>query len=239
MGQNAVLRSFCHFHLNQDTIIHIYNVQTISIHNAVPDPIADVASKASQIWFQEHSFTRGKHYLVTAESGTGKSSFFDFLYGRRSDFQGSIDFDGKSLKSLKVKHWNEVRKQNISLVFQGFRLFSELTVWENLQLKNHLTGYLPDNKMERMLEQLGIPDKRNTPLRFLSYGQQQRVAIIRAMCQPFDFLLLDEPFSHLDEVNQRIICGLVNDELKERQAGLLLCSLGDPYFFDYDERLNM
>lgn len=214
-------------------------MQTISIHNAVPDPIADIASKSSQIWFQEHSFIRGNHYLVTAESGTGKSSFFDFLYGRRSDFQGSIDFDDKPIKSLKVSDWNGVRKQNISLVFQGFRLFSELTVWENLQLKNHLTGYLPDNKMERMLEQLGIPDKRNTPLRFLSYGQQQRVAIIRAMCQPFDFLLLDEPFSHLDEVNQRIICGLVNDELRERQAGLLLCSLGDPYFFDYDEKLNM
>jgi putative ABC transport system ATP-binding protein len=215
-------------------------VQTIAINNIVPDPIADIASKSSEIWFKEHSFTRGKHYLISAESGTGKSSFFDFLYGRRNDFQGNIIFDGKPIKSFKTKEWNTVRQQNISLVFQGFRLFAELTVFENLQLKNHLTGdYLSDEKMMQLLERLGISDKRDIPLRFISYGQQQRVAIIRAMCQPFDFLLLDEPFSHLDEVNQRIICEMVADELKERGASLILCSLGDPYFFNYDEKLKM
>jgi ABC-type lipoprotein export system ATPase subunit len=214
-------------------------VQTIEIHDIVPDPIADIASKSSEVWFKDHSFTRGKHYLITAESGTGKSSFFDFLYGRRHDFQGSITFDGASLHSFKVRDWNKVRQHNVSLVFQGFRLFPELTVWENLQLKNHQTGYLSDQKMMQMLETLGIPEKKDIPLRFISYGQQQRVAIIRAMCQPFDFLLLDEPFSHLDEVNQRTICNMVSAELKERGASLMLCSLGDPYSFEYDEKLNM
>ena len=214
-------------------------MQKIELHHTVPEPIADIALKTSEIWFKERSFTRGNHYLVSAESGTGKSSFFDFLYGRRNDFLGSITFDGKDTKSFKIRDWNRIRQRNISLVFQGFRLFPELTVWENLQLKNQLTGYLAPEKIERMLEVLGIPDKRNTALRFLSYGQQQRVAIIRSFCQPFDFLLLDEPFSHLDEVNQQTICNLVKEELKERGASLILCSLGDTYFFDYDETLSM
>lgn len=214
-------------------------MQTIHLNNTVPNPIAEVASHDSQIWFKERSFERGKHYLVHAESGTGKSSFFDFLYGRRSDFQGKILFDNKDIKSYKVTDWNETRQRNISLVFQGFRLFPELSVWENLQLKNQLTKYLSDQKLIQMLEQLGIPDKKDKPLQQLSYGQQQRVAIIRAMCQPFDFLLLDEPFSHLDQQNQQNICGLINAELKEREAGLILCSLGDPYFFAYDEKLSM
>ena len=156
-------------------------MQTIEIHDIVPDPIAEVASKTSEVWFKDHSFTRGKHYLISAESGTGKSSFFDFLYGRRHDYQGSITFDGASLHSFKVRDWNKIRQHNISLVFQGFRLFPELTVWENLQLKNHQTGYLSDQKMMQMLETLGIPEKRDIPLRFISYGQQQRVALIRAM----------------------------------------------------------
>lgn len=214
-------------------------MQTIELHNTVPEPIADIALKTSEIWFKERSFTRGNHYLVSAESGTGKSSFFDFLYGRRKDFLGTITFDGKEIKSYKVSEWNEIRQRHISLVFQGFRLFPELTVWENLQLKNQLTGYLAPDKIERMLETLGIPDKRDTALRFLSYGQQQRVAIIRSLCQPFDFLLLDEPYSHLDEVNQQTICRLVNDELKERGASLILCSLGDPYYFEYNEQIKM
>lgn len=214
-------------------------MQTIELKKIVPNPIVDIASKTSEIWFQHKEFTRGKHYLITAESGTGKSSLFDFLYGRRRDFQGTMAFDGKETQSLKVSDWNHIRQHNISLVFQGFRLFPELTVWENLQLKNQLTGYLPNEKMKQMLETLGIPDKQDVLLKLLSYGQQQRVAIIRAMCQPFDFLLLDEPFSHLDEQNQQIICGLVNSELKERGASLLLCSLGNEYFFNYDEKLKM
>lgn len=214
-------------------------MQTIHLNNTVPNPIADTASKDSEIWFKQRSFERGKHYLVHAESGTGKSSFFDFLYGRRKDYQGSILFDDKEIKSYQVKDWNETRQKHISLVFQGFRLFPELSVWENLQLKNQLTGYLSDEKMMQMLESLGIPDKKDKPLQLLSYGQQQRVAIIRAMCQPFDFLLLDEPFSHLDQTNQALICKLINFELKERGAGLILCSLGDPYYFEYDEKLSM
>lgn len=214
-------------------------MQTIEIHQIVPEPIADIASRSSELWFQECKFERGKHYLISAESGTGKSSFFDFLYGRRNDFRGTIDFDGANIKRFKDKNWNHIRQQNLSLVFQGFRLFSELSVWENLQLKNHLTEYLSEQKMEQMLEQLGIADKKKAPLQFLSYGQQQRVAIIRAMCQPFDFLLLDEPFSHLDESNQQIICNLINSELKEREAGLMLCSLGNEYFFNYDKKISM
>lgn len=214
-------------------------MKTIHLNNSVPNPIAELASRDSQIWFQQRSFERGKHYLVHAESGTGKSSFFDFLYGRRSDFQGSISFDEKDIKNFKVTDWNEIRQKQISLVFQGFRLFPELSVWDNLQLKNKLTGYLSDESMLQMLEALGIGDKKDRPLQLLSYGQQQRVAIIRAMCQPFDFLLLDEPFSHLDKQNQQNICALVNSELKAREAGLILCSLGDPYFFEYDEKLSM
>jgi putative ABC transport system ATP-binding protein len=214
-------------------------VQTINIHDIVPKPIAETACRSSEVWFKDRTFTRGNHYLISAESGTGKSSFFDFLYGRRSDFSGSVSFDGKPVRDLKINDWNTIRRQHISLVFQGFRLFSELTVWENLQLKNHQTNFFPDEKLQQLLEAAGIPEKRDVPLRLISYGQQQRVAVIRALCQPFDFLLLDEPFSHLDEANQRALCQLVSDELKARDAALMLCSLGDSYFFDYDEKLIM
>ncbi|MBB3188333.1 ATP-binding cassette domain-containing protein [Microbacter margulisiae] len=212
-------------------------MHTIELTQVVPEPIVDIAARDLSVWYTDRRFERGHHYLITSESGKGKSSLFDFFYGRRNDFVGTISFDGHSIKSLRTNDWVEIRQNHLSLVFQGFRLFSELTVWENLQLKNQLTHYLSSEKLNHLLEAMGIADKRNIPLRFLSYGQQQRVAIVRSLCQPFDFLLLDEPFSHLDEINQRTICRLISEEIRERGAGLLLSSLGDPYFFDFDEKL--
>ncbi len=214
-------------------------MKTIQISQVVPCPIADIASHDSSVWFTDRSFECGKSYLIHAESGTGKSSFFDFLYGRRKDYKGFILFDNKNISQNKVTAWNHVRQRELSLVFQGFRLFPELSVWDNIQLKNRLTHYLSDEKICTMLDALGIANKADSPLQILSYGQQQRVAVIRALAQPFDFLLLDEPFSHLDKQNQQLICSLVSAELKERNAGLMLCSLGDEYFFDYDEKLKM
>lgn len=214
-------------------------MHTIELNQVVPEPIADIAARDLAIWYTACRFEHGRRYLIKSESGKGKSSLFDFFYGRRNDFLGTISFDGKSIQSLHVKDWTEIRQQHISLVFQGFRLFPELTVWENLQLKNQLTHYLSAEKLTYLLDAVGILEKRNTVLRWLSYGQQQRVAIVRSLCQPFDFLLLDEPFSHLDELNQKTICGLVSDELRERGAGLLLSSLGADYFFEFDEKLSL
>jgi ABC-type lipoprotein export system ATPase subunit len=88
-----------------------------------------------------------------------------------------------------------------------------------------------------MFEQLGIPEKINTPLSLLSFGQKQRVAIIRALCQPFDFLLLDEAFSHLDEANYSVACRLIAEEVKSQHAALLVASLGEPYTFEYSHKM--
>lgn len=214
-------------------------MHTIKLKQVAPEPIADIAARDLSIWYTERSFECGRRYLIKSESGKGKSSLFDFLYGRRNDFIGNIEFDGASIQSLRIKAWTEIRQRHISLVFQGFRLFPELTVMENLQLKNQLTHYLSADKLNYLLDAVGILEKRNIALRWLSYGQQQRVAIVRSLCQPFDFLLLDEPFSHLDEINQQTICRLISDELSERGAGLLLSSLGDDYFFDFDEKLAL
>ena len=71
----------------------------------------------------------------------------------------------------------------------------------------------------------------------MSYGQRQRVAIIRALCQPFEFLLMDEPFSHLDDANIKIASNLIKEELKMQQAGFLLVSLGERYYFKYDKEI--
>jgi len=84
---------------------------------------------------------------------------------------------------------------------------------------------------------LGVASILNQSCGTMSYGQRQRIAIIRALCQPFDYLLLDEPFSHLDEANVKAACALIRAVCAEQNAGYILVSLGENYFMEYDEIL--
>ena len=86
-----------------------------------------------------------------------------------------------------------------------------------------------------MAKNLGVSDLLDKACHTLSYGQRQRIAIIRALCQPFDFLLLDEPFSHLDEANTMKACQLIDEVVREQKASLILVSLGERFHFQYDE----
>ena len=73
----------------------------------------------------------------------------------------------------------------------------------------------------------------------LSVGQQQRVALIRSLCQPFDFLLLDEPVSHLDEANNRLAASIILSEARRREAAVIATSVGNPLLIEADIRLRL
>jgi ABC-type lipoprotein export system ATPase subunit len=205
----------------------------LKINNLKPYFLSNADPAFDGIWFNDVNFRKGENCLISASSGQGKSSLFSFVFGERTDYTGNIYFDSREIKTLTKTDWQDVRKKNISYVFQGLRLFSELTAMENIQLKNKITDCKSQDEIDCLMEQSGLQDKRNEKTGRLSFGQQQRIAIIRAFCQPFDFILLDEPFSHLDERNIEIMTGLISEELKRRNAGMLLCSLGYGYSFKY------
>jgi ABC-type lipoprotein export system ATPase subunit len=212
-------------------------VETITLHTVKPQIFSEPEVSGSEIWLKNVCFEKGKTYLIFSESGKGKSSLFDYIYGRRRDYSGDILLDEKNVKTLDATQKAALRSRHVSLVFQGFRLFPELTAMENVAIKNRLTHHKTARQIAGMFEQLGISEKINTPLSLLSFGQKQRVAIIRALCQPFDFLLLDEAFSHLDEANSSAACRLIAEEVKSQQAALLVASLGEPYTFEYTHKM--
>ena len=198
----------------------------IELKNALPEVFASRDDIRSEIWHREVTFERGHLYLVEAGSGTGKSSLCSYIIGYRNDYQGIISFDGKNIRNYKVKDWVELRKRSLSHLFQELRLFPELTAYENVAIKNNLTGFKKKKQIEAWFDALGIGDKLHAPISRMSFGQQQRVAMIRALVQPFDFLLADEPISHLDEENGRTMGEIMMEEARSQGAGVIVTSIG-------------
>ena len=181
----------------------------------------------SEIWLHDIKLERGKRYLISAESGTGKSSMCSYIYGYRQDYSGVIAFDGKDIRSLTVAEWCDIRTRHIAYLPQDMRLFGELSAMENVELKNRLTGFKTNKDILHLFEAMGIADKIDSLASKLSIGQQQRVAIIRTLCQPCDFILLDEPVSHLDDENNRIVADLITPEADRQGAGVIATSVGN------------
>jgi ABC-type lipoprotein export system ATPase subunit len=159
------------------------------------------------------------------------------IYGLRKDYDGTLTLHGNNAQDNDLEAWANLRQTKLSIVFQDLRLFLNLTGLENIQLKANLTNTTSLDEILRMAKHLGVSDYLNRPCATLSYGQRQRIAIIRALCQPFEWLMLDEPFSHLDTENIRLATELIEEKLAAQNAGLIIVTLGDTYFFQYDSRI--
>ena len=212
---------------------------TITLHNVIPNVFAQRTDMHSDLWQQDVTFARGNLYLIEAASGTGKSSLCAYLSGYRSDYSGRITFDDTDIRGLRTSAWTSLRQRSLSHMFQELRLFPELTAWENVQIKNRLTRFKTDAEIAAWFEALGIADKRDVKLARMSFGQQQRVALIRALCQPFDFLLADEPVSHLDRENSRIMGEILTAEARRQGAGVVITSIGHHMELTYERRFRL
>ena len=218
-------------------------IDTIILNNVLPRVFAGSENEppvnGSQVWLQKLEFHRSQSYLIEAESGTGKSSLCSFIYGNRGDYSGEILFDGVNVKSFSIARWSELRTHALALLPQEMRLFPELTVLENIQIKNRLTDYKTEGEILEMLRRLEISEKVHQRAAYLSVGQQQRVAIVRALCQPMDFLILDEPVSHLDERNNEIVAQLIQEEASAQNAGIIATSVGNKISISFDEVISL
>lgn len=209
-------------------------MNSIQLQQALPNVFLGRDDINSEIWLRDVTFEKGKTYLVEANSGTGKSSLCSYIYGYRHDYQGRILFDGEDTRDYSVSKWIDIRKHHFSLLWQELRLFPELTAWENVIIKNKLTGFQKKRGIEEWFEMLGIADRKDALCGRMSFGQQQRVAMIRALCQPFDFIFIDEPVSHLDDTNSDIMGRILTAEAERQGAGIIATSIGKRIEIKYD-----
>lgn len=197
-------------------------------------PLAfEFIQKENSLWGADNTLESPGIYKVIASSGSGKSTLISILSGIRSDYAGEIHLDNQKLSGFSPANWSAVRSNKISLVYQDLRLFPNLTVKENILLSQEITGADADKSLQELEEfaaAMKISNQLDKPVKHLSFGQMQRVAIIRAMIRNYKWLILDEPFSHLDQSNAMIAWNLITQQAKMRNAGIIIACL-DPYKF--------
>lgn len=219
-------------------------MNTITFDHVLPRVFATHTDLVSDVWRQRCTFEKGHLYLVEADSGKGKSTFCSYILGYRNDFTGDLLFDSRHSRTLSVSEWVALRRCHIAHLFQELRLFPELTALENIEIKNTLTPpEAPQHKSREQvmewLSQLGIADKSDTRVGLMSFGQQQRVALVRALAQPFDFLLADEPISHLDDTNAAIMAEIMMGEARRQGAAVIVTSIGKHMDLPYEHTIKL
>lgn len=214
-------------------------METIQFKSVLPDVFSKYPDIHSEVWRQELIFSKNTLTLVEAASGKGKSTFCSYILGYRHDYSGQIFFDGSDIRQFNTRDWTMVRTSQVSMLFQELRLFPELTALENVLIKNRLTDYKSKEEILRWFDRLGIADKCNVRVGQMSFGQQQRVALMRALAQPFDFIVADEPISHLDDDNSAVMARLMMEEAHRQGAGVIVTSIGKHMQLEYDRVLRL
>lgn len=147
------------------------------------------------------SVDQGEFVSIMGPSGSGKSTLLYLLGGLDKPTSGTISLEGEDLSKVKKKAMSKLRRNKIGFVFQFYNLVQNLNVEDNIMLPIILDGKKPkhyEDKLNEILEVIGLTDKRKQTPRELSGGQQQRVAIARALISEPDIIFLDEPIGNLD-----------------------------------------
>lgn len=171
-------------------------------------------------------------------SGSGKTTFLGVLSGLDEPDAGDVSWSGRAMRSLSEAEVTEIRRRRMGIVFQSFGLLPALSAAENVELPLRIDGRRPTDARERAeawLRRLGLGDRLDNRTFELSAGQQQRVAVARALIIEPDVVLADEPIAEVDTENADIILDALLDVV--RRGGAVLAATHNPEALRYANRV--
>lgn len=173
----------------------------------------------------DFTFERGKWYTIYGVSGSGKSTLLNVCGGLEIPDSGKILFDGIDIYSQSDLKLSSIRNIRIGFIFQFFHLIGDLNVYENILLPLNISGLSPDRVwLEEILDVLDIGGLTNRAPSTLSGGEQQRVAMARAIINRPDFVFADEPTGNLDSGNTEAVMRLLRKLKEQSGAGVILAT---------------
>lgn len=169
------------------------------------------------------TFETGKMYVITGESGSGKSTFLSLLAGLDIPKNGTITVDGEDLSRIDRDAY---RREKVAVIYQAFHLFPLLTALENVMYPLEIQGVARKEARERAkeyLREVGIDEKKFGKYpRMMSGGEQQRTAVARAMASGGRIILADEPTGNLDTENEEKIVELLISLAHDRDFTVIM-----------------
>ncbi len=168
---------------------------------------------------------RGDSLSITGRSGAGKSTLLHILGALEEPSRGWVEIDGKSVSELDDSSRSRLRSRKIGFIFQFHYLLAEFSALENVMMPLRLKGMDPGRAGEAaagMLDEVGMSGRLEHRPAQLSGGEQQRVAVARALVHEPDFVLADEPTGNLDRENGKLVTELLFGQIRKRGMGLVL-----------------
>ena len=155
--------------------------------------------------------------FILGKSGCGKSTLLNMLGGLDDVTEGEILYDGVDIAKLDETELNNYRNNYVGIIYQNFNLFEKETVYENIYVAGRKSdAMILGEKIDRLLSDLTLSDKKNSLIKNLSGGQKQRVAIARALVKDSRVILADEPTGNLDSKNTKMIFDILKKTAKDR-----------------------
>lgn len=168
-------------------------------------------------------FETGKVYAIKGKSGSGKTTLLSLISGLEKDYEGSINFNGKSLREINLDNY---RSKDIGIVFQSYNLLPHLTAIENIILSMNVSNLKISNKQEKAIElmkSVGLKEsQKDRRVLKLSGGEQQRVAIARSLSYNPRMILADEPTGNLDKETENEILKILIDLAKKENKCVII-----------------
>ncbi|MBI3886109.1 MAG: ABC transporter ATP-binding protein [Opitutae bacterium] len=188
------------------------------------EPASNAASEHRVVDIAEFSLAAAEQLALRGESGSGKTTFLNLVAGILAPDRGSIVLDGREVTALGEAGRDRLRAETIGYIFQTFNLLQGHTALENVELGMAFGRGVDRAHAVELLRRVGLGDKHGHFPRQLSTGQQQRVAVARALSNRPQLVLADEPTGNLDRRNAREALYLIREVCREEGAALLLVS---------------
>jgi len=167
---------------------------------------------------------KGQHFALSGSSGSGKTTLLNLIAGILQPDEGRVELDGRLISGANEALRDRLRAELMGYIFQTFNLLQGYTCLENVLLGMSFGGKPDRARAVELLGRVGLSRRLEYFPRQLSSGQQQRVAVARALANQPKLVLADEPTGNLDPDNAAEVLGLIRDTCKENGAALLLVS---------------
>ncbi|MEZ4891407.1 MAG: ABC transporter ATP-binding protein [Saprospiraceae bacterium] len=184
-------------------------------------------------------FEKGEFTAIVGPSGCGKTTLLNMMGGLDAPSSGEVLVENEDITRMKSGPLVEYRLNNIGFIFQSYNLIPVLTVEENVQFimeLQHRNKKEVRDRVDHLLQVMGISDKKSVRPKFLSGGQQQRVAVARALASKPKFILADEPTANLDSKSTDTLLDLMA-ELNEQEQMTFIFSTHDQRVMDKAKRI--